>query len=71
MKTATELDIRLISAWILINDKSLLKAVTAKFENNDNLKAFLILAEDSQIVEANKIDKFWSCGWSLSVNLTK
>ncbi len=45
--------------------KVMLNAVTAKFEQNDNLKAFLTQTGESQIVEANQSDTFWSCDWSL------
>ena len=51
--------------WIKNGQDYMFQAMTAKFSQNDKLKAFLKATKRNALVEASPSDKFWGCGLSL------
>jgi ribA/ribD-fused uncharacterized protein len=45
--------------------KIMTDGVKAKFEQNENIRNFLLATGEKTLVEANPYDKHWSCGFSL------
>ena len=51
--------------WIKNGPDCMFEAMTAKFSQNDKLKAFLKATGKNVLVEASPSDTFWGCGVSL------
>jgi ribA/ribD-fused uncharacterized protein len=55
-----------ISMWETEREKLIYPAIYAKFNQNSDLKNWLLNTEDWIIVEANKYDKIWGIGMDIN-----